>query len=213
MSKQIRLGQVARKLNVGRNTIIEFLHNKGFEIDSNPNTKINEELFSLLESAFQDSAVEKKVASNIKIGIEEKKSFLEKVDNIDKKETDNVKKEEKKEEKKEVSKIKIIKKIDLGDTKNRVASSDQSKKKKRPRKRIIAKKNNDTKKVNQEDQDKKNKEIQNKIKSTLAKLSGTKDSDTKRSKYRKEKRSQHAEAIEEEKIKLEEESKVFQLTT
>ena len=67
MSKQIRLGQVARKLNVGRNTIIEFLHNKGFEIDSNPNTKINEELFSLLESAFQDSAVEKKVASNIKI--------------------------------------------------------------------------------------------------------------------------------------------------
>ena len=209
MSKQIRLGQVARKLNVGRNTIIEFLHNKGFEIDSNPNTKINEELFSLLESAFQDSAVEKKVASNIKIGIEEKKSFLEKVDNIDKKETDNLKKEEKKEEKKEVSKIKIIKKIDLGDTKNRVASSDQSKKKKRPRKRIIAKKNNDTKKVNQEDQDKKNKEIQNKIKSTLAKLSGTKDSDTKRSKYRKEKRSQHAEAIEEEKIKLEEESKVL----
>ena len=212
MSKQIRLGQVARKLNVGRNTIIEFLHNKGFEIDSNPNTKINEELFSLLESAFQDSAVEKKVASNIKIGIEEKKSFLEKVDNIDKKETDNVKKEEKKEEKKEVSKIKIIKKIDLGDTKNRVASSDQSKKKKRPRKRIIAKKNNDTKKVNQEDQDKKNKEIQNKIKSTLAKLSGTKDSDTKRSKYRKEKRSQHAEAIEEEKIKLEEESKVLKVT-
>ena len=81
-----------------------------------------------------------------------------------------------------------------------------------PEKRIIAKKNNETKKVNQEDQDKKNKEIQNQIKSTLAKLSGTKDSDTKRSKYRKEKRSQHAEAIEEEKIKLEEESKVLKVT-
>jgi translation initiation factor IF-2 len=54
MSKQIRLGQVARKLNVGRNTIIEFLQSKGFEIDSNPNTKINEELFLLLENAFQD---------------------------------------------------------------------------------------------------------------------------------------------------------------
>ena len=66
--------------------------------------------------------------------------------------------------------------------------------------------------VNQEDQDKKNKEIQNQIKSTLAKLSGTKDSDTKRSKYRKEKRSQHAEAIEEEQIKLEEESKVLKVT-
>ena len=42
MSKQVRLGQVARKLNVGRNTIIEFLQGKGFEIDSNPNTKIDE---------------------------------------------------------------------------------------------------------------------------------------------------------------------------
>ena len=63
-----------------------------------------------------------------------------------------------------------------------------------------------------QNQDKKNKEIQNQIKSTLAKLSGTKDSDTKRSKYRKEKRSQHAEAIEEEKIKLEEESKVLKVT-
>ena len=121
-------------------------------------------------------------------------------------------KKRKKRRKKEESKIKIIKKIDLSEDKNRVASSDQSKKKRRPRKRIIAKKNNETKKVNQEDQDKKNKEIQNQIKSTLAKLSGTKDSDTKRSKYRKEKRSQHAEAIEEEKIKLEEESKVLKVT-
>ena len=213
MSKQIRLGQVARKLNVGRNTIIEFLQNKGYDIDSNPNTKIDEKIYEMLENAFEDSAVEKKVASNIKIGLEEKKAFSEKVE--DKKEkagTDDNKKEGKKEEKKEESKIKIIKKIDLGEDKNRVASSDQSKKKRRPRKRIIAKKNNETKKVNQEDQDKKNKEIQNQIKSTLAKLSGTKDSDTKRSKYRKEKRSQHAEAIEEEKIKLEEESKVLKVT-
>ena len=76
MSKQIRLGQVARKLNVGRNTIIEFLHNKGYDIDSNPNTKIDEEIFTILENAFQDSAVEKKVASNIKIGLEEKKALV-----------------------------------------------------------------------------------------------------------------------------------------
>ena len=46
MSKQIRLGQVARKLNVGRNTIIEFLQNKGYDIDSNPNTKIDEKIIS-----------------------------------------------------------------------------------------------------------------------------------------------------------------------
>ena len=31
----------------------------------------------MLENAFEDSAVEKKVASNIKIGLEEKKAFEE----------------------------------------------------------------------------------------------------------------------------------------
>ena len=54
MSKQIRLGQVARKLNVGRNTIIEFLQNKGYDIDSNPNTKIDEKIYEMLENAFED---------------------------------------------------------------------------------------------------------------------------------------------------------------
>ena len=80
MSKQIRLVQVERKLNVGRNTIIEFLQNKGYDIDSNPNTKIDEKIYEMLENAFEDSAVEKKVASNIKIGLEEKKAFSEKVE-------------------------------------------------------------------------------------------------------------------------------------
>ena len=42
--KQLRLGQVARKLNVGRNTIISYLQDKGYEIDSNPNTKIDDRL-------------------------------------------------------------------------------------------------------------------------------------------------------------------------
>ncbi len=219
MSKQIRLGQVARKLNVGRNTIIEFLNSKGYEIDSNPNTKINEEIFTILENAFEDSAVEKKVASNIKIGIEEKNAFTENKDirnkiDIKQKPKEEEKKvdNENKEKKVDKNKIKIIKKINLEEKPKRVASSDQSKKKRRPRKRIISKKNNNEKKITHEDQEKKNKEIQNQIKSTLAKLSGTKDTDTKRSKYRKEKRSQHAEAVEEEKIKLEEESKILKVT-
>ena len=55
--KQLRLGQVARKLNVGRNTIISYLQDKGYEIDSNPNTKIDDSLFKILENAFEDSAV------------------------------------------------------------------------------------------------------------------------------------------------------------
>ncbi len=215
-SKQLRLGQIARKLNVGRNTIIDFLRNKGYEIDSNPNTKINSEIYQILENAFEDSAVEKKVASNIKIGLEEKATLTKEVNKDDSKKNKESQKDDKKNEENK-SQLKIIKKINLNDTgRKRVASSDQSKKKRRPRKRIISNKTQSKKPQtqidNKEDLDKKNKEIQDKIKSTLAKLSGGKDSDTKRSKYRKEKRSQHAEAIEEEKIKQEEESKVLKVT-
>ena len=145
--KQLRLGQVARKLNVGRNTIISYLHDKGYEIDSNPNTKIDDSLFKILENAFEDSAVEKKVASNIKIGLEEKSNaaseFKKEIKEEKKEEPEKKEKTDKKEkpDKKEQG-IKIIKKIKLdnNDTK-RVASSDQSKKKRRPRKRIISKKN------------------------------------------------------------------------
>ena len=221
--KQLRLGQVARKLNVGRNTIINYLHEKGYEIDSSPNTKIDNALYTILENAFQDSAVEKKVASNIKIGLEEKaikpSDSMTETDLKDNKEVDKKEKEKKSEDitqKKETEGIKIIKKINLenNDTK-RVASSDHTKKKRRPRKRIISDKKQAKPKANnenKEDIDKKNKEIQDKIKTTLAKLSGTKDSDTKRSKYRKEKRTQHAEALEEEKIKLEEDSKTLKVT-
>ena len=215
-SKQLRLGQVARKLNVGRNTIIDFLRNKGYEIDSNPNTKIDSEIYQILENAFEDSAVEKKVASNIKIGLDEKTVISKEVNKNDPKKDQIVEKDDKKSEENK-SQLKIIKKINLDDpSTKRVASSDQSKKKRRPRKRIISNKTQNKKPQKQvdykEDLDKKNKEIQDKIKSTLAKLSGGKDGDTKRSKYRKEKRSQHAEAIEEEKIKLKEESKVLKVT-
>ena len=40
-NRTLRLGQVSRKLNVGRNTIINFLKEKGYNINSNPNAKIN----------------------------------------------------------------------------------------------------------------------------------------------------------------------------
>ena len=38
--KMIRLGQASRKLNVGHNTILEFLSKKGFSVDNNPNAKL-----------------------------------------------------------------------------------------------------------------------------------------------------------------------------
>ncbi|MEQ8472916.1 MAG: translation initiation factor IF-2 [Marinoscillum sp.] len=63
-----RLSQVARKLNVGRGTILDFLSGKGFEVDSSPNSKITQEQFSLLSREFASSAMEKEEASGLTIG-------------------------------------------------------------------------------------------------------------------------------------------------
>ena len=128
--KKLRLGQVARKLNVGRNTIINYLQEKGYDIDSNPNTKIDDSLYKLLENAFEDSAVEKKVASNIKIGLEEKELIQNTVivDNDkkdEKKQTEKNKVDDKKDtspDEKNTGGIKIIKKINIDiNDKKRVA--------------------------------------------------------------------------------------------
>jgi len=66
--KMMRLSQVARKLNVGRNTIVEFLVNKGFEVDSSPNAKISGEEYDMLAKEFAASASEKEEASHLTIG-------------------------------------------------------------------------------------------------------------------------------------------------
>lgn len=65
---EYRLSQVARKLNVGRNTILDYLKEKGFEVDRNPNSKINQEQFDILSRQFADSAHDKEEASELTIG-------------------------------------------------------------------------------------------------------------------------------------------------
>ncbi|HEU5147818.1 MAG TPA: translation initiation factor IF-2 [Chryseosolibacter sp.] len=66
--KMIRLGQASRKLNVGHNTILEFLSKKGFTVDNNPNTKLTGEQFAMLSKEFASSASEKLEASGLTIG-------------------------------------------------------------------------------------------------------------------------------------------------
>ncbi|SNS91476.1 bacterial translation initiation factor 2 (bIF-2) [Ekhidna lutea] len=65
---EYRLSQVARKLNVGKNTILEFLKEKGHEVDSNPNSKIPQEQYDMLAREFADSAHDKEEASELTIG-------------------------------------------------------------------------------------------------------------------------------------------------
>ena len=66
--KMIRLSQAARKLNVGHNTILEFLEKKGFEVENNPNAKLSPEQFAMLSKEFAASASEKAEASGLTIG-------------------------------------------------------------------------------------------------------------------------------------------------
>jgi translation initiation factor IF-2 len=53
-----RLSKVARELNVGISTIVDFLSEKGHAIDSNPNAKLDDNLYNILLNEFQ---AEKKV--------------------------------------------------------------------------------------------------------------------------------------------------------
>ena len=66
--KMMRLGQIARKLNVGTATIVESLAKRGFEVENNPNSKINMEQVAMLEKEFKSSALEKEEASHLSIG-------------------------------------------------------------------------------------------------------------------------------------------------
>lgn len=66
--KIMRLSQVARKLNVGRNTIIDHLADKGFDIDSSPNAKITSEQYAILAKEFAESAHDKEEAHELTIG-------------------------------------------------------------------------------------------------------------------------------------------------
>ncbi len=50
--KTYRLSAVANQFNVGTLTIIEYLSKKGYVIEPNPNSKINEEMYALLVKEF-----------------------------------------------------------------------------------------------------------------------------------------------------------------
>lgn len=71
----MRLGQVARKLNVGISTIVDSMAKKGFDVESNPNSKISMEHFNMLAKEFKSSAQDKEEASHLSIGKRHNETF------------------------------------------------------------------------------------------------------------------------------------------
>ncbi|MEO0775173.1 MAG: translation initiation factor IF-2 [Bacteroidota bacterium] len=63
-----RLIKIAKELNVGTSTIVEHLHNKGFDIENKPTSKVTDEMYEQLLKEFQNSVAIKEKADQLVIG-------------------------------------------------------------------------------------------------------------------------------------------------
>ncbi len=62
-----RLGKIAREFNVGIQTMVEFLHKKGHVVDPNPNAKIDDDLYSLLQKEYSKDIDLKKESEKLNL--------------------------------------------------------------------------------------------------------------------------------------------------
>ena len=79
--KSIRLSKLAREFNVGILHIVESLHKKGFDIDSNPNTKVSAEAVQLLEKEYKVDIFLKKESEKISLKSHRPKKEVISIDN------------------------------------------------------------------------------------------------------------------------------------
>jgi translation initiation factor IF-2 len=63
-----QLIKVAKELNVGMETVVKFLTEKGFEVENKPIAKISDDMYGTLVKKFSDSMAEKQKADQIVIG-------------------------------------------------------------------------------------------------------------------------------------------------
>ena len=73
--KPIRLGKAASELNVGVSTLVEFLESKGMKIDSNPNTKLEEDQIDLLRGEFSADVDLKEQSKNTVVSREKRETL------------------------------------------------------------------------------------------------------------------------------------------
>ncbi|MCB9224631.1 MAG: translation initiation factor IF-2 [Crocinitomicaceae bacterium] len=70
-----RLNKVAKEFNISIATIVEFLESKGFEIDSNPNTKIEGEVLDVLGEEFAEDKEANEKSKDVLTGREKRESI------------------------------------------------------------------------------------------------------------------------------------------
>jgi translation initiation factor IF-2 len=62
-----RLGKIAREFNVGIQTIVEFLNKKGHVVESNPNAKIEEDMYTILQKEYSKDIDIKKESEKLNL--------------------------------------------------------------------------------------------------------------------------------------------------
>ncbi len=65
--KPKRLSKVTKEFNLGLSTVVDFLKDKGFEVESNPNAKISPEMYDVLSGEFQTEKKVKEKSKNIEV--------------------------------------------------------------------------------------------------------------------------------------------------
>ncbi len=63
-----KLIEVAKELNVGKDTIVEYLTEKGYQIDNRPIAKVSQEMYDIVAKKFHDSLAEKQKADSLAFG-------------------------------------------------------------------------------------------------------------------------------------------------
>ncbi len=94
-TKTPRLLEAAKEFNIGKDTLVAFLTDKGFAISSNPNTRLTDKMYDALQGSYAQDKLAKRKSEEITLpkGIDNHRKQREEVF--------AVKREEKKEEKKE----------------------------------------------------------------------------------------------------------------
>lgn len=78
----VRLSKIAREFNVGLSTIVEFLHQKGIKISSDPNAKLSEEDYALVAKEFSSDSEVKKESTMVDLKNTRKKKETVSIDDM-----------------------------------------------------------------------------------------------------------------------------------
>jgi translation initiation factor IF-2 len=148
--KPKRLSKVTKEFNLGLTTVVDYLQEKGFEVESNPNAKISPDMYDALSAEFQTEKKVKEKSNKIEvkkpiketISIEEEKKEPPKVEKVpvvqkvEAVEPPKPKPEIVKEASEDQKGLKVLGKIDLGGIETRRSPKKSNAKKETPKKEI-----------------------------------------------------------------------------